>query len=104
MGCGKTAPPWGARVAARVSLLPVPLLLALVLILGAIRATTPTEYIGASWLSLLLGIWMILSPFVLGLTMFHGLVWHNIILGIIVGLLALWSALATAPPTTTRAV
>jgi hypothetical protein len=47
---------------------------------------------GNSWVNTLLGIWMIISPFVLG---FHSskAIWNNVITGVVVGILAIirWS-------------
>lgn len=48
--------------------------------------------IGSSWVNILLGIWVIISPFILG---FHSssAVWSNAVAGVLVGVLALlrWS-------------
>ena len=56
-------------------------------ILAIIRLSVPNQA-GWSWINALLGIWLIISPFVLGFT--HGSVlWNNVILGIIVAALAL---------------
>jgi len=47
---------------------------------------------GSSWVNILLGIWVIISPFILG---FHSssAVWSNVVAGVLVGILALlrWS-------------
>ncbi len=47
---------------------------------------------GSSWVNILLGIWVIISPFVLAFHSPKG-VWSNVITGVIVGILALvrWS-------------
>lgn len=50
-----------------------------------------------SWANLVLGIWLIISPFVLGFSHVVGAMSHNVIVGIIVGILA-WSK-ALAPVT-----
>jgi len=65
----------------------------IVVILAGIRAGNPTLYVGLSWLNLLLGIWLIVAPFLLMYSGFQVPLWNDIILGIIVGVLALWSAL-----------
>jgi hypothetical protein len=48
--------------------------------------------IGSSWVNMLLGIWVIISPFVFGI---HGPkgIWNNVITGAVVGVLAIvrWS-------------
>ena len=46
-----------------------------------------------SWSNVVLGIWLIISPFVLGFSGIAPAMWHNVIVGIIVGLLALSKAL-----------
>lgn len=48
----------------------------------------------ASWVNLVLGIWLIISPYVLGFSGFGTPTTNNIIFGIIVGVLAIWSAYA----------
>ena len=42
-----------------------------------------------SWANVALGIWLIISPFVLGVSSNVTAVWHNVIIGIVVALLAL---------------
>lgn len=49
---------------------------------------------GTSWLNVLLGIWLIISPFVLGFFHLMAPVWNNVIVGIVVALVALGSASA----------
>jgi hypothetical protein len=49
---------------------------------------------GLSWINFLLGIWLIISPFVLGFTVASALS-NAILLGILVGIFGLWAALAT---------
>jgi hypothetical protein len=51
----------------------------------------PTMWL--SWLSALLGLWLIVSPFILGFTGLTTAFWNNIILGIIVAVLGVWNAL-----------
>jgi SPW repeat len=47
---------------------------------------------GSGWVNILLGIWVIISPFVLGIHSPKG-IWNNVIVGIVVGILAIirWS-------------
>jgi hypothetical protein len=67
-----------------------------VLVLAACRLGTAGTN-GLSWLNLILGIWLIISPFVLG---FSGAAMGNaVILGILVGLFSLWAGLATQSTT-----
>ncbi len=51
----------------------------------------PTMWL--SWLSALLGLWLIVSPFILGFTGMTTAFWNTIILGIIVAVLGVWNAL-----------
>jgi len=68
----------------------------IVLILAACRVAFPNRNPGLSWINLLLGIWLIISPFFLPeyLNTFRATP-NDVILGIIVGLLAIWSLAAT---------
>ncbi len=66
-----------------------------VLVLAAIRVAAPLRNVGLSWVNFLLGIWMIISPFVLRLQDAPVVVRNDVVLGIIVAVLAIWSALAT---------
>jgi hypothetical protein len=54
-----------------------------------------------SWANVILGIWLIISPFALGVSSNVTALWHNVIVGIVVGLLALSRAFT---PRTTAAV
>jgi hypothetical protein len=69
-----------------------------VVVFAGIRAGNPALYPALSWLNLLLGVWLIISPFLLRYAADHTPLGNNVILGIIVGVLGIWSALAT--PTT----
>jgi hypothetical protein len=67
-----------------------------VLILSAIRlGTVGTE--GLSWISFLVGIWLLISPFVLNFSGTSAAMGNEVILGILVGLFSLWGALAGQP-------
>src|SRR5947209_1729350 len=68
----------------------------LVAVLAGIRAAYPTENVGLSWINLLFGLWLIISPFVLRFDNPRP-TWNEVILGIIVGILAVWSAMAMMP-------
>jgi hypothetical protein len=69
-----------------------------VLVFAWIRAARPGMNVGLSWLNLILGIWLIIAPAVCRFSMFRVAAGNSIVLGIIVGILGLISALATAPP------
>ena len=45
-----------------------------------------------TWLVLLSAIWLVLSPFVLGLTGTPAFLWNNLLLGLAAGALFLWGA------------
>jgi uncharacterized membrane protein HdeD (DUF308 family) len=64
-------------------------------VLALVRACYPAENVGLSWINLILGIWLIVSPFFLP---YHSLavpIRNDVILGIIIGVLSICSALAT---------
>jgi hypothetical protein len=50
-----------------------------------------------SWANVVLGIWLIISPFALGASSNATVVWHNVIAGIVVALLALSRAFVRHP-------
>src|SRR2546423_6495501 len=54
-----------------------------VLLLAWTRAANPDRYIGLSWVNLLLGIWLIISPFVLAYSTSPHATWNDVILGIV---------------------
>jgi membrane protein YdbS with pleckstrin-like domain len=66
-----------------------------VLLLSWGRATNPDRAVGLSWINLVLGLWLIISPFVLGYALYPRPLWNHVVLGIVVAILALWSALTT---------
>ncbi len=72
----------------------------IVLILAATRVADPLRTMWASWINLILGIWLIISPFILRFGTAPTPMWNSIILGIIVGVCAIWSGAAT--PTRVR--
>jgi hypothetical protein len=64
-------------------------------LLALVRACYPTQNVGLSWVNLILGIWLIVSPFFLPYQNWMVAVRNDVIVGIVVGVLAIWSALAT---------
>ena len=48
-----------------------------------------------SWINTALGLWLIIAPFVLGYSFVENAVRNDVILGIIIAVLAAWSALST---------
>jgi hypothetical protein len=55
-------------------------------VFALIRSSIPRQS-GWSWANVILGIWMIISPFALG-AMTTAILWNNIILGIIIAIVA----------------
>jgi hypothetical protein len=64
-------------------------------IFAAIRFFGAASAVWLSWINALLGIWLILSPWIYGYTTNTGRMWNSIIVGIIVLVLSVWSAVAT---------
>ena len=48
-----------------------------------------------SWANVAIGLWLIISPFILGYTLESIAYWNTLISGIVVVILALWSSLST---------
>ena len=61
-------------------------------------ATTPPRprTFGASGINILFGIWLILAPFILAYTGLQVAMWNDIILGVLVGVIALIRTFGTA--------
>ena len=65
-------------------------------VLGAIIAVAAAAALVAfheweEWVSALLGLWLIVSPWILGFTGLAAAMWNAIVVGVIVGGLALWA-------------
>lgn len=50
------------------------------------------------WINLIVGIWLIIAPFALGYTMQTTAMWNSIVVGVIVGIDAIWAATANPKP------
>lgn len=71
-------------------------------VFAAIRFFSPRSAVALSWINALLGIWVIISPWVYGYSGTNApRMWNSVIFGIIVLILGVWSAAATRD---TRAV
>lgn len=70
----------------------------IVIAILAIIRTSASHQTGWSWANVILGIWMIISPFALG-AMTTAVLWNNILLGIVIALIATGSASSRAPAT-----
>lgn len=71
---------------------------AAVIIVAAIKISKPLSAAGVSWINVLLGVWLIIAPFVLTYETTEAL-WNDIILGCIVAICGIWSAVAAREPT-----
>lgn len=69
-------------------------------VLALIGATSPESVLWTSWINIVLGVWMIISPFILGFTG-GAVVINSIILGIIVIALSAWGSSTKAKLGTT---
>ena len=50
------------------------------------------------WINLVVGVWLILSPFIMGYTTETTIMWNHIVVGVLVGVDALWAALSRHTP------
>lgn len=66
-----------------------------VLVMAAIRAFNPDVREGLSWANLILGLWMIVSPYVLGYANVNNAQTNSLITGAIILILAAFSAYET---------
>lgn len=64
-------------------------------LLALFRFFNPRQAVGVSWLNVVLGIWVLISPWVIGFSAYSVATSNNVIMGIIIIILAGWSALAT---------
>jgi hypothetical protein len=65
-------------------------------ILALIRVMAPENTRWLSWINIILGIWLLISPFIMGFVG-GGDLWNAIILGILVIVFAAWSSAAARP-------
>lgn len=67
----------------------------IVAVLAAIRASGRYDQPWLSWINVLLGIWLFVSPWVLGRASITSVLWNSVVLGVIVFVLAGWSILSS---------
>ncbi len=67
----------------------------IVLVLSWIRENNPGSYPWMSWVNAILGIWLIISPFILGVGAVTGVMMDFVIVGIAFLIFGVWSALVT---------
>lgn len=65
-------------------------------IVALIRVLTSENTAWLSWVNIVLGVWLLISPFMLGFMAGRDL-WNSIILGILVIVFAAWSSSAARP-------
>lgn len=51
---------------------------------------------GVSWIMALLGLWTLVSPFLLGYSRMREAMWNDVVVGIVIGVLAIYRASTTA--------
>ncbi|MGA7270059.1 MAG: SPW repeat protein, partial [Acidimicrobiia bacterium] len=66
-----------------------------VAILAWIRVGSPLRNDGVSWTNLVLGVWLLLAPFVIGYWSTTAALWNDVILGLIVAVLAATSVVSS---------
>jgi len=66
----------------------------IVAVLAGFHMSKPVRVKWASWVNVVLGFWLIVSPFVLGFYGMNGGTWTAVIVGLLVIFLAGWSSLA----------
>ena len=67
----------------------------MVAVLASVRAFAAQRQAWLSWINAAVGLWVWLSPWILGFSAYRSATTNNIVLGVIVIVLACWSALVT---------
>jgi len=75
----------------------------IVFILAACRAFGAYRQAWISWVNAVLGIWVVIAPWVLLGTPSRAIIWNNVITGAVVIVFAIWSAAATNTGSDTNA-
>src|SRR5262249_31227825 len=66
----------------------------IVVVCAASRAISPTFNVGFSWVNLVLGVWLVIAPFLMGYTGTPAALWNNLVGGAVIAILAIGSAMA----------
>jgi hypothetical protein len=74
---------------------------AVVIVLAVTRFAGAYRQAWMSWINCLIGIWVLISPWVLAFTQYRNATTNNVIIGIVIAILAFWSAAATTPTSET---
>ncbi len=72
---------------------------AVVLILAWIRLANPVRAPGLSWINAILGLWLIVAPFVLGFSGTASTRWNDIVIGVAIIVFSVWRALTNPTQT-----
>ena len=56
---------------------------------------------GLSWVNCLIGLWCVISPWAIGFAGYRAATTNNVITGIVIAILAFWSAVASSTETRT---
>jgi hypothetical protein len=67
----------------------------IVAVLAAVRAFGDYKPSWPSWVNAVLGLWVLVNPWIMARTMSEGTMWNCVITGLIIIVLAVWSALAS---------
>ena len=74
---------------------------AAILVIAAIRVFGAYRAAALSWLNVALGVWLILAPFIVDYSEHDTPLWNDIIVGAIVVVFGIWSAVASPTDRTT---
>ena len=67
--------------------------IALVVLAGwAALSNQATTAKSLSWINTILGVWLVIAPFIVGYSKLAGALWNDIIVGILVAVLSVWAA------------
>jgi hypothetical protein len=79
----EAAPAWNARV------------VGVIIAVAAVAALSAFQE-WEEWVNAALAAWLIVSPYVLGFSMHQAVLWNHVVVGVVVGALAIWSAVTTS--------
>jgi hypothetical protein len=68
---------------------------AVVLLAGARTLGEGYRHAWPSWINVVIGLWLIIAPFVIGYAQVTAALWNDIIIGIVIAGLAAWGAMST---------
>lgn len=80
---GEAAPAWNAHI------------VGVIVAVAAIAALVAFQK-WEEWVNAALAAWLIVSPYILGFSALTSALWNQIVVGVLVGILAIWAAVATS--------